>query len=189
MPPWAAFCGALALVGVNIATSGYIVDVIAFNKGLRRKDKIGDDGIAKLNPGAGYALLGLALAAEITLALLIGVIPGLLVYSVLAFPLLAGAGVFVAILRLQLAERESQLAKKRTQQAKPEGETATKPRRVAMKLPRNKIDIAKLADALQRNPPPSQAQLALEFRVSHTAIGKATKKVLPAIQAKARVTK
>jgi hypothetical protein len=105
MPLYIAVPGAVALVAVSISISSYIIDVNSFNKSLRRADKTGELAIQTVNALPGWGLLGLATAAEITLALLVSIIPGLRTYAVLAFPLLTGAGIFTFVLRVQLAER------------------------------------------------------------------------------------
>lgn len=105
MPLYIAAPGAVALVAVSISISSYIIDVNSFNKSLHRADKTGETAIHPVDALPGWVLLALATAAEITLALLVSIIPGLRTYAVLAFPLLTGAGIFTFVLRVQLAER------------------------------------------------------------------------------------
>jgi hypothetical protein len=105
MPWYVAIPGAVALVAVSISVSAYIIETAAYNKSLRRADTLGDQAVQPAGIIPGWILLGVATIAEIVLALLIGVIPGLRTYAVLAFPLLSLAGMFTFVLRTNLAER------------------------------------------------------------------------------------
>ena len=131
MPVYVALPGSVALIAVSISVSSYIIDVNTFNKSLRRADKTGEQAIQPVNALPGWVLLSMATAAEITLALLVSIIPGLRTYAVLAFPLLTGAGIFTLVLRVQLAEktkdRDSLRIERRTaKENRPESERTPK---------------------------------------------------------------
>jgi len=113
MPGYIAIPGSVALVAVSISVSSYIIDVNSFNKSLRRADRTGERAISPINTMSGWMLLTLATLSEITLALLVSIVPGLRTYAVLAFPLLTGAGIFTFVLRVQLAEKVTERDKQR----------------------------------------------------------------------------
>ena len=100
MPFWIAIPGALSLIIVSVSVSSYIAQASEYNKSLKRNDY----DVHKIPAWYGWALLVLTTVAEITLALLVNVIPGVRTYSVIAFPMLGLSGVFVYSLRMALAE-------------------------------------------------------------------------------------
>lgn len=122
MPPWIAIPGAVALVAVTISISSFIIESVQFNKSLKAKDK--SEGIQVMPISYGWILLCFAVAAEITLTLLIVIFPGLRTYAVIAFPLLSLAGMFTFVLRNNLAERIAERGKMREERRK---STAEKP--------------------------------------------------------------
>jgi hypothetical protein len=100
MPAWIAIPGAASLLLVSVAVGNYISRVSEFNKSLKRYDNY----VHPIPSWYGWTLLGLTTTAEVTLALLVNIIPGVRTYSVIAFPMLGLAGVFVYSLRMALTE-------------------------------------------------------------------------------------
>jgi hypothetical protein len=99
--PWIiAIPGALALLFVSVGVAGYISRVSEYNKSLKRYDAL----VHNIPVWYGWFLLVLTTTAEITLALLVNIIPGVRTYSVIAFPMLGLSGIFVYSLRSTLED-------------------------------------------------------------------------------------
>jgi hypothetical protein len=113
-PMWepAAIVGALAIITTSIAAGMLIVDILAYNQGMKNKAER-----ESLSVSAVPALLvfGLCVVSEIVLSLLIVVIPGALSFGVLVFPLMTAAGVFALALRYGLQQREGERERIRSQ--------------------------------------------------------------------------
>jgi hypothetical protein len=103
MNPYAAGIGAVAVIATSIAAGLLIADIATYNQSMKNKTEREELGMSTLP--AWLIFLGCVLA-EITLSLLIVVIPGALVFGVLVFPLMTAAGVFAFAVRFDLWGRE-----------------------------------------------------------------------------------
>lgn len=129
MKPFAAIIGAIAIIATSILTGLLVVDIYAYNQTMNNE---AERVKLAMSPRNAWLVLVLCVLAEVTLTLLIVIIPDALLFGVLAFPLMTFAGVFATALRYSLAQRESireqgrELAKAEAQaaQAKLEAEQA-----------------------------------------------------------------
>lgn len=119
-PMWqpAAIVGAIAIITTSIQAGLLVTDIKAYNQGMKNKTEREELGMAEL---PAWLIFGGCVLAEITLSLLIVVIPGALAFGVLVFPLMTAAGVFAFAVRYDLEQREAdrereRVAKKKTAQ-------------------------------------------------------------------------
>jgi signal transduction histidine kinase len=104
MNPWAAGIGAVAIIATSIAAGLLVVDIYAYNQSMKNKTEREELSMSAVSA---WAVLALCVFAEIALSLLIVVIPDLLAYGVLAFPIMTAAGVFAFAVRYDLQQREA----------------------------------------------------------------------------------
>lgn len=111
-PIWnpAAIAGAIAIISTSIAAGLLIVDILAYNQSMKNKTE--REELSMPVNRAWFILAGCVLA-EITLSLLIVIIPGAISFGVLVFPLMTAAGVFSFAVRFDLQEREQKRAELR----------------------------------------------------------------------------
>lgn len=124
-----AILGAAGVISTSIAAGMLVTDIKAFNQGLKNKTEQADFSLSTLTA---WLIFGGCVLAEITLSLLIVVIPGALAFGVLVFPLMTAAGVFAFAVRYDLEKRESELQETRKEKAKSAATTA-QVRRTAIK--------------------------------------------------------
>lgn len=106
MNPYAAAVGALAVITTSASAGLLLTDIKSHNQALRDDEQ---NEFNMTSKHAWFIIAGCALA-EITLSLLIVVIPTALSFGVLVFPLLSLAGVFSLSVRYDLTKRENSLA-------------------------------------------------------------------------------
>lgn len=118
MNPLAAGIGAMAIIVTSIAAGLLVVDIYAYNQGMKNKTERAE---LTMPVWSAWAILGACVTAEITLSLLIVVISGALRFGVLVFPIMTLAGVFAFAVRYNLQQREAE----REQRRKPQKVAAT----------------------------------------------------------------
>lgn len=123
MPFFAAGLGAVAVIATSIAAGMLITDIKAYNQGMKNKTEREELGMSTI---PAWLIFGGCVLAEITLSLLIVVIPGALSFGVLVFPLITAAGVFAFSVRFDLQKREDERDEARLQ-AKKQKEQQQKP--------------------------------------------------------------
>lgn len=104
MNPYAAAVGAIAIIFVDIAAATLVTDISTFNLTLKNQT----EKKLEMSTFRAWAILGIAILAEIILALVIVVVEDALVYGVLVFPIITGAGVFAFAVRNDLQRREQE---------------------------------------------------------------------------------
>jgi hypothetical protein len=116
MWPPAAISGAIAIIATSIAAGLLVTDIKAYNQGMKNQTERKELG---MSTGPAWFVLGGCVLAEITLSLLIVVIPGALPFGVLVFPLMTLAGVFAFAVRFDLLQRERERTEQREARHKP----------------------------------------------------------------------
>jgi hypothetical protein len=181
-PMWepAAMVGALAIITTSVAAGLLVVDIYAYNQSMKNKTERAELGMSALSA---WLILGGCVVAEITLSLLIVVIPGALKFGVLVFPLMTAAGVFAFAVRFDLKQREGERAQLRAKKKATTGNQtqpvskARKAVKVAPQVARKAIPDTELLAYLQANPGESHQQVAEHFGVSRQAVGQRVKKL------------
>jgi len=107
---WAVI-GAIAIIILDISAGTLINDIEKFNQGLRNAD----ERTLQMSTKKSWRILIGAIAAEVILSLVVVVIPALLSWAVLVFPLLTLAGVFSFSFRSDLLARQGNLVAMREQ--------------------------------------------------------------------------
>jgi hypothetical protein len=181
-PMWepAAMVGALAIITTSVAAGLLVVDIYAYNQSMKNKTERAELGMSALSA---WLILGGCVVAEITLSLLIVVIPGALKFGVLVFPLMTAAGVFAFAVRFDLQQREGERAQLRASKPK----VVRKPKKAEETLPqapqetpqvaRKPVKDDELMAYLASNPGESHQQVAEHFGVSRQAVGQRVKKL------------
>jgi hypothetical protein len=114
-----AILGATGIISTSFAAGLLVTDIKAFNQGLHNITEHKDFEMSTMSA---WLIFGGCVLAEITLSLLIVVIPGVLAFSVLVFPLMTAAGVFAFAVRYDLMDREAELLKARADKKKSQSE-------------------------------------------------------------------
>lgn len=119
-----AILGAIGVISTSIAAGMLVTDIKAYNQGLKNKTEREELGMSTT---PAWLIFGGCVLAEITLSLLIVVIPGALAFGVLVFPLMTAAGVFAFAVKYDLSDREADLlaARAKPKTAKPKEKPAT----------------------------------------------------------------
>jgi hypothetical protein len=178
-----AILGAAGVISTSIAAGLLVTDIKAYNQTMKNKTERAE---FEMSATPAWLIFGGCVLAEITLSLLIVVIPGALSFGVLVFPLMTAAGVFAFAVRYDLLKRESDLLQERKQKAtapkvarKPKQEPVKEPEpfpQVAQ-LPRKHVKDEDLLAYLASNTGATQAQVAEYFGVTRQAIGPRIKKL------------
>jgi hypothetical protein len=177
MNPLAAGIGAVAIIATSIAAGLLVVDIVAYNQSMKNQTERNE---LSMSVRSAWFVLGLCTLAEITLSLLIVVIPGALTFGVLVFPLMTAAGVFAFAIRFDLQQREAgreQLRASKKATAGKETKKVVKPAKVTPQVARKPVKDDELLAYLASNPGESHQQVADHFGVSRQAIGQRVKKL------------
>jgi hypothetical protein len=118
-PMWepAAIIGAVAIITTSIAAGMLIMDILAYNQGMKNKTEREE---LSMPVWSAWAILAGCVLAEVTLSLLVVVIPGALSFGVLVFPLMSAAGVFAFTTRVSLQQRAADRERTRAEKKKPQ---------------------------------------------------------------------
>jgi glucan phosphoethanolaminetransferase (alkaline phosphatase superfamily) len=138
MNPIAAVLGAVAVIATSIAAGLLVTDIKTYNQGMKNKTERDELEVSTL---PAWLVFGGCVLAEISLSLLIVVIPSLLAWGVLVFPLMTAAGVFAFALRFDLQQREAELSQLRAAEERKKAEQKAK--KLATKTAKPAIEPAK----------------------------------------------
>lgn len=172
MNPIAAAIGAIAIIVVDIAAAMLVTDIYSFNQSARNQT----EQKMEMSVRSAWAILGIAVSAEIVLSLFIVVLDSLLAFGVLVFPIMTLAGVFAFAVRFDLQKREAMrenLRKKKPKVAENDGNKKGKKKKVA----RRPVKDDELLSFFAGNPGATDTQVAEHFGVSRQAIGQRRKKL------------
>lgn len=157
-PMWqpAAIVGAVAIIATSIAAGLLVVDILAYNQGMKNKTEREE---LSMSVWPAWGVLILCVLAEVTLSLLIVVIQGALVFGVLVFPMMTAAGVFAFAIRFDLQTRTA------SREAGRIADTANKERaRAERKAEREQKKLAKAkAEPATSQPQPALAEVKPAF--------------------------
>lgn len=125
-PMWepAAIVGALAVISTSIAAGVLVTDIKAYNQGMKNNTERDEFG---LSTQSAWLVFAGCVVAEVTLSLLIVVIPAALNYGVLVFPMMTAAGVFSLAVRFDLQRREAD--RERARISKKQAASQSKPKK------------------------------------------------------------